>query len=147
MEEGLDHDDIYAMVEGKMSSRVLRTGLIKILDEFFATAKKFTRHIHQAALDEMEKAAKMKSKETIAAVSRPTTTAMPTKTKRKLDGEARAKRQGEGVKKLLSKVSGADDTDDDPDAIPAWVGTSLHGLSKHFIFPSLLLCACHSVPF
>jgi len=105
----------------------------EFLDELFATAKTFTRHIHQAALEEMEKAAKTKSKETVATISRPTSIAMPSQTKRSLAGKARAKKQGEGVQKLLSRVPGGnDDDDDDPDSVPAWIGTCLHGLSKYF---------------
>jgi len=84
----------------------------------------------------MEKAAKTKSRETLASITRPVSIAMPAQTKRKLQGEARAKKQGDGVQKLLSKAPGAnEDDDDEPDAVPAWIGTSLHGLSKYFKFP------------
>lgn len=100
-------------------------------DEFLRTAKKFTKQIHQAALDEMETAAKTKSRETIAALSRPVSIAMPTQTRRKLQGAARAKKRGDGVQRLLSAVpGGAEEEEQDVDAVPAWVGTSLHGLSK-----------------
>lgn len=85
----------------------------------------------------MEKAAKTKSKETVAAISRPTSIAMPSNTKRSLAGKARAKKQGEGVQKLLAQgPGGKDDDDDDPDAVPSWIGTSLHGLSKRSRLPT-----------
>lgn len=101
-------------------------------DEFLRVAKKFTKNIHQAALDEMEKVAKTKSRETVTAISRPVSITMPAQTKRKLQAAALAKKRGDGVQKLLSAVPGGGEDDEDPDAMPAWVGTSLHGLSKEF---------------
>lgn len=130
MEEGLENDDVFMMVEGKYPQSQSNHSAHANLDEFLRVAKKFTKHIHQAALNEMEKKAKTKSHETIAAITRPVSIAMPAGTKRKLQTAAGAKKRGDGVQKLLSALPGGAEDDDDPDAVPAWVGTSLHGLSK-----------------
>ena len=112
MDEGMDRDDKYRMVE----------------DEFLTVAQKWTVHLHAAEYKRQEKMAKARNAETISSISRPVTDRMPDQTRRRVDGVARSKFQRSALEGLLGKKAAADDTDDsDADELP-YIGTSLHGL-------------------
>lgn len=105
MNEGIEHDDKYRMVE----------------DEFLSVAQQFTVHLHAAEYKRQEKLAKARNAEAITSMSRPVTGKMSDQTSRKLTAISRSKAQ-EGL--LEGFVS---DDSDDADNLP-YVGTSLHGL-------------------
>ncbi|RDL30784.1 uncharacterized protein BP5553_10129 [Venustampulla echinocandica] len=105
MNEGMEHDDKYRMVE----------------DEFFSVAQRFTVHLHAAEYKRQEKLAKARNAEAITSISRPVTGKMSDQTSRKLASANRSKTQ-----KGLLEGFASDDSDDD-DNLP-YVGTSLHGL-------------------
>lgn len=112
MDEGMDCDDKYRMVE----------------DEFLTVAQKWTVHLHAAEYKRQEKMAKARNAETINSISRPVTDRMPDQTRRRVDGVARSKSQRSALEGLLGKKAAADDTDDsDADGLP-YIGTTLHGL-------------------
>jgi hypothetical protein len=112
MEEGFDHDDRYRMVE----------------DEFLAVAQTFTKHLHAAEYARMKHAAKAQNAATINSISRPVTMKMPEHTKRKLDAQARAKKQAGAIKGVLGKGSGNESEDER--AGKGWRGTSLNELME-----------------
>ena len=56
---------------------------------------------------------------------------MPDHTKRKVESIVRARTQNETVKSILGKQPREDsDAESDDDEVPAWIGTSLHGLME-----------------
>jgi hypothetical protein len=113
MDEGLDNDDKYRMVE----------------DEFLAVAQQFTAHLHAAEYKRQEKMAKSRNAQTIQSISRPVVGKMPDQTKRKANGVELAKKQSKSLATLLGK-GGKDRQDsdsDDGDGLP-YLGTTLHGL-------------------
>src|SRR4051794_19632455 len=114
MRDGLDEDDIYIMVE----------------DEFQATAKLFTQHLHHAEYVRLKNLAKAQNISTIKSISRPTdkVTKQPTETSRQLEGAERAKKQKRALKDMLKTGSDKDANDDSEEEYDPWVGTSLHGL-------------------
>lgn len=113
MEEGLDADDRYRMVE----------------DEFMEIAKKFTVHLHAAEYKRQQKMVKSRNAETINSISRPVMGKMPDATKRKVEAIARAKTQRAALEGLLGKKKdgGLSDDGDEGEVLP-YFGTSLHGL-------------------
>lgn len=113
MDEGIDHDDKYRMVE----------------DEFLSIAQKFTVHLHAAEYKSQQKMVKVRNAETINSISRPVTGKMPDHTKRRVDGVARSKAQRKALQSVLKKnPREAEDSDEsDGDGLP-YVGTTLHGL-------------------
>jgi hypothetical protein len=113
MDEGLDRDDKYRMVE----------------DEFLSIAQQFTVHLHAAEYKKQQKMVKVRNAETINSISRPVTGKMPDHTKRKVEGVARSKAQRKALQSVLETKSGeAEDSDEsDGDGLP-YVGTTLHGL-------------------
>lgn len=114
MDEGIEHDDKYRMVE----------------DEFHAVAQRFTVHLHAAEYKRQQKSVKAQKADEINSISRPVTGKMPDQTKRKLESIKRSKTQQNSVAALLNKKPGdTKDSDDSDDAgdLP-YVGTTLHGL-------------------
>jgi len=112
MDEGLEHDDKYRMVE----------------DEFLTTAQRFTRHLYAAAYKKQQKEGRERNADAINAISRPVVGKMPTNTKRKVESVARSKSQRNALEALMNQ-----DKDEDSDGafgrdgLP-YVGTTLHGL-------------------
>jgi hypothetical protein len=114
MNEGIDHDDKYRIVE----------------DEFLSIAQRFTVHLHAAEYKRQQKMAKSRNADTINSISRPVTGKMPDQTRRKVEAVARAKTQKTVLAGLLGKEVGngdVSDDSDDADGLP-YVGTTLHGL-------------------
>ena len=111
MDEGMDRDDKYRMVE----------------DEFLTVAQRWTVHLHAAEYKRQEKVVKARKAETINSISRPVTDRMPDHTRRRVDGVARSKSQRNAIEGLLGKEVDVGDTDSDEDGLP-YVGTTLHGL-------------------
>lgn len=111
MDEGMDHDDKYRMVE----------------DEFLTVAQKWTVHLHAAEYKKQKKMVKARNAETIDSISRPVTGKMPDHTRRRVEGVAKSKAQRTAIEALLGKKAAADETDSDEDGLP-YVGTSLHCL-------------------
>jgi hypothetical protein len=119
MEEGLDGDDAYIMVE----------------DEFEVVARSFTQHLHHAEYIRLKNNAKAQNASTIHTISRPvdTITKMREETKRRKESETRAAKQKNALQQMKAQ-SGRPKTDDeesDSDGIAAddpWIGTSLQGL-------------------
>nr|POF16289.1 hypothetical protein CFP56_23807 [Quercus suber] len=97
MQEGFDADDIWMMVE----------------DEFYATAQKFTRHIHRAEYDRLRRLARSRGDRILQALERGTDgrTKQSTELKRKLEAEKRGRKiQGE-IKKAVGEESEGEDED------------------------------------
>jgi hypothetical protein len=114
MNEGIDHDDKYRIVE----------------DEFLSIAQRFTVHLHAAEYKRQQKMAKSRNADTINSISRPVVGKMPDQTRRKVEAVARAKTQKTVLAGLLGKGVGngdVSDDSDDADGLP-YVGTTLHGL-------------------
>jgi len=119
MEEGLDGDDAYIMVE----------------DEFEAVARSFTQHLHHAEYIRLKNRAKTQNASTIHTISRPvdTITKMREETKKRKEAENMAVKQKNALAQMKAQ-SGRPKTDDeesDSDGIAAddpWIGTSLQGL-------------------
>lgn len=113
MEEGIDQDDKYRMVE----------------DEFLSIAQQFTVHLHAAEYKRQQKMVKVRNAEAINSISRPVTGKMPNHTKRRVEGVAKAKAQRTVLQTLLGEKPGEEESSDDSDGdgLP-YVGTTLHGL-------------------
>jgi hypothetical protein len=114
MNEGIDHDDKYRIVE----------------DEFLSIAQRFTVHLHAAEYKRQQKMVKRRNADTINSISRPVTGKMPDQTRRRVESVARAKAQKTVLAGLLGKGVGngdVSDDSDDADGLP-YVGTTLHGL-------------------
>ncbi|AEO55535.1 hypothetical protein MYCTH_97480 [Thermothelomyces thermophilus ATCC 42464] len=110
MIEGIDHDDMYRMVE----------------DEFLAVAGEFTRHLHTAEYQRLKGLAKSQNAETIQNISRPVTQEMTDLVKRRHAALDTAARQRKGIAKTLRKRAASIDSDEEePSRRPA---TSLQGL-------------------
>jgi hypothetical protein len=114
MNEGIDHDDKYRIVE----------------DEFLSIAQRFTVHLHAAEYKRQQKMVKSRNADTINSISRPVTGKMPDQTRRRVEAVSRAKAQKAVLAGLLGKGAGngdVSDDSDDADGLP-YVGTTLHGL-------------------
>lgn len=122
MQDGLDGDDIYIMVE----------------DEFHAVAKMFTQHLHHAEYVRLKNLAKSRTASTAFTISRPvdSITAMRNETKKKKEAETRDIRSNAAIQQIKSGAarpasddSGPSDADADADADNAhWRGTALQDL-------------------
>ncbi|OJJ51146.1 hypothetical protein ASPZODRAFT_11989 [Penicilliopsis zonata CBS 506.65] len=118
--EGLDHDDIYIMVE----------------DEFYTVAQSFTQHLHYAEYVRRKKEAKLQNADAIKNIERPTdgVTAMTQETISRKEAEALKARQKADLEHIHGKrprtdseneeIAGNEDEDDDS----MWLGTHLHDL-------------------
>lgn len=105
MREGLAYDDIWMMVE----------------DEFYATAKLYTSHLHHAEYQRLKKQAVERETK---AILRP----VDPRTKLSIEAQRGLQREekGKNVAKAMGKALGDEDAeDDDP-----WVGTQLAGLME-----------------
>jgi hypothetical protein len=111
MNEGVDRDDKYRMVE----------------DEFLTVAQKWTVHLHAQEYKRLEKMVKARNAETINSISRPVSDRMPDHARRREESVAKSKAQRDTLEGLLRKKSDAEDTDSNEDGLP-YVGTSLHDL-------------------
>lgn len=121
MQEGLDRDDIYIMVE----------------DEFQAVAKTFTQHLHHAEYMRLKKLVRTQNASTISTISRPvdSITKMREETKKKKEAEAKSAKQQTALQQIMGRARGRrpqtdsensesdEEKHDDP-----WVGTTLQGL-------------------
>ena len=122
MREGLEHDDIYIMVE----------------DEFNAIAKTFTPHLHHAEYVRLKNIAKNKNIEDILSVVRPvdSITLMRADTKRRRIQEAKASKQKAELDRVGARAASkrpnttsSDESEDESQAIDEpWIGTTLQGL-------------------
>jgi hypothetical protein len=112
MEEGIDHDDGYRMVE----------------DELLEVAKQFTQHLHAAEYQRMKKYARSQNAATINSISRPVTLKMPDSTLRRVESTSRAKKQANALQSLLRKQRRQEESDESDGEINAYVGTALHSL-------------------
>ncbi|KAG7288130.1 hypothetical protein NEMBOFW57_007653 [Staphylotrichum longicolle] len=108
MIEGIDHDDMYRMVE----------------DEFLSVAGDFTRHLHAAEYQRLKGLAKSENAETIQNISRPVTGEMTDLVRRRHAALDTASKQRKGIAKTLGKRaagSGSNSGDDDDlDGPPSW---------------------------
>lgn len=119
MEEGLDRDDAYIMVE----------------DEFQAVAINFTQHLHHAEYVRLKNLAKTQNASTINTISRPvdSITTMREETKKKKEAQVQSMKHKNALQQIKAQTGRpkSDDEDSDPDdnkADDPWVGTSLQGL-------------------
>jgi len=119
MEEGLDGDDAYIMVE----------------DEFQAVAKGFTQHLHHAEYVRLKNLAKTQNASTINTISRPvdSITEMREETKKKREAEVKTMKQKNALQQMKMQAGRpkSDDEESDLDdnkADDPWIGTSLQGL-------------------
>ncbi|KAL4867131.1 hypothetical protein BDV12DRAFT_123612 [Aspergillus spectabilis] len=113
LQDGLDKDDIYMMVE----------------DEFYTIAQTFTRHLHYAEFIRRKKEAKLQNAATIADIARPTdgVTPMSDELKKKYAAEELRANQKEKLNAIYGKPgqSGDDDMGDDLEKEKSWAGTHL----------------------
>jgi len=115
MDEGLDKDDMFRMVE----------------DEFLDMAKQFTQHLHAAEYQRLKKAARSQNAAVINSISRPVSIRMPDQTRRKVESVTRAKKQAAALQGLVRKQGRGSGSDEDSDNNGgAWLGTALHGLME-----------------
>ena len=121
MQEGLDRDDIYIMVE----------------DEFQAVAKTFTQHLHHAEYVRLKNLAKNQNASAISSISRPvdSITKMREETKRRKGAEARSAKQKTALQQIMGpahrrRPQTATDESESEEEKPddPWVGTTLQGL-------------------
>ncbi|KAL2153004.1 hypothetical protein VTH82DRAFT_4159 [Thermothelomyces myriococcoides] len=110
MIEGIDHDDMYRMVE----------------DEFLAVAGEFTRHLHAAEYQRLKRLAKSQNAETIQNISRPVTQEMTDLVKRRHAALNTAARQRKGIVKTLRNRTGGINSDEEEQSRRR--ATSLQGL-------------------
>lgn len=113
MIEGLEHDDLYRMVE----------------DEFLSTAQQFTAHLHAAEYHRLKAASKLQNADTIRDISRPVVGRMTDLVKIKQERKARQQKQKIAAQKAAAnKGHGHDDADTESnDHQPS---TTLYGLME-----------------
>jgi predicted nucleic acid-binding Zn ribbon protein len=99
MDEGLDKDDMFRMVE----------------DEFLDMAKQFTQHLHAAEYQRLKKAARSQNAAVINSISRPVSIRMPDQTRRKVESVTRAKKQAAALQGLVRKQGRGSGSDEDSD--------------------------------
>ncbi|KAI1117959.1 hypothetical protein F5Y14DRAFT_291831 [Nemania sp. NC0429] len=113
MIEGIDGDDRYRMVE----------------DEFLATARQFTAHLHAAEYERLKAASERENAQTIQNISRPVVGKMTELVRTKQERNARGEKQRLAAKKL--RKGDADDSgSDDDDGDGSWQKQSLYGLME-----------------
>lgn len=112
MIEGIDHDDMYRMVE----------------DEFLSVAGDFTRHLHAAEYQRLKGLAKSENAETIQNISRPVTGEMTDLVRRRHAALDTASKQRKGIAKTLGKRAAGSGSSEDREERPHWQPTSLQGL-------------------
>lgn len=113
MQEGLDRDDLYRMVE----------------DELLATAQKFTVHLHAAEYKRYQKEVQSRNAQTINTISRPSAGSVSEETKRKIEAVQRASSQKKALDDVLGrKQEPQSDDESDGGADLPYAGTMLHEL-------------------
>ncbi|KAI2619174.1 hypothetical protein GGR54DRAFT_131264 [Hypoxylon sp. NC1633] len=112
MIEGLEHDDLFRMVE----------------DEFLSTAQQFTAHLHAAEYHRLKAASKTQNADTIKNISRPVVGRMTDLVKKKQDRKMRIERQRSATRKAsANKRRAGEETDPEDDS---WHSKSLYGLME-----------------
>lgn len=99
MEEGLEKDDQYRMVE----------------DEFLRTAQQFTVHLHTAEYKRQKKMVRSRNAQAINSITRPVVGKMPDQTKQRVGGTKLARAQQAGLTGLLGQAPGGDSNSDESD--------------------------------
>ncbi|KAI1653565.1 hypothetical protein F4813DRAFT_252536 [Daldinia decipiens] len=112
MIEGLDHDDLYRMVE----------------DEFLSTAQQFTAHLHAAEYHRLKAASKSQNADTIRDISRPVVGQMTDLVKQKQERKARLEKQKAATRKARADINRNDDSTASESDL--WRSASLHGLME-----------------
>ena len=115
MQEGLEKDDLYSMVE----------------DELLATAQKFTVHLHAAEYKRYQKEVQSRNAQTINTISRTSVGDLAKDTKRKIEAVQRTQKQKRTLDNVLgpTQSSRSDDEDEsDAGADLPYAGTMLHDL-------------------
>lgn len=113
MVEGIDGDDRYRMVE----------------DEFFATAQRFTAHLHVAEFKRLQAASELENAQMIKNVSRPVVGQVTDIVKLKQERKALIQKQRLATRKLRRDGSGDESTGTD-DLNDSWQKQSLSGLME-----------------
>ncbi|KAI1373261.1 hypothetical protein F4677DRAFT_225806 [Hypoxylon crocopeplum] len=112
MIEGLEHDDLFRMVE----------------DEFLSTAQQFTAHLHAAEYHRLKAVSKSQNANTIKNISRPVVGRMTDLVKIKEERRVRLAKQKAATRKALAnKGRNGDHSDSEDDA---WRSASLYGLME-----------------
>lgn len=114
MEEGLDDDDRYRMVE----------------DELAAVAGRFTAHLHAAEYQRLQTHARSQNAETIKSISRPVVGSLTELARRRQEELLRRKKQREALRRARAEAGRDDAESGDDTAAPPWHGTSLQGLMR-----------------
>jgi hypothetical protein len=120
MRDGLDHDDIYMMVE----------------DEFYSVCKTFTQHLHHAEYVRQKELAKARNVSTISAISRPvdTSTKMRAETAKRREKELNAEKAKAALNQIHRQAAArrpktdADEGEEERIAMKddaPWAGTAL----------------------
>ncbi|KAI1801133.1 hypothetical protein F4811DRAFT_478801 [Daldinia bambusicola] len=112
MIEGLEHDDMYRMVE----------------DEFLSTAQQFTAHLHAAEYHRLKAASKSQNADTIRDISRPVVGRMTDPVKQKQERKARLEKQRAAMRK--ARAGKGRDDDSTASESDLWQSASLHGLME-----------------
>jgi len=102
MKAGLQRDDIWIMVE----------------DEFLETARQFTNHLHRAEYQRLKQLAKSQNASVTQTISRPIDPRvhLSEEARRIEQAASLAKKQHDGIAKLMQDIQQAKDADDDLDA-------------------------------
>lgn len=115
MIEGIDGDDRYRMVE----------------DEFLATARQFTAHLHAAEYKRFKAASELENAQVIQSISRPVVGKMTDLVRIKQERKARGEKQRLAARKLRKGNADDDDsTGSDGGGDGSWQKQSLYGLME-----------------
>ncbi|KAI2472447.1 hypothetical protein F4781DRAFT_361896 [Annulohypoxylon bovei var. microspora] len=114
MVEGLEHDDLYRMVE----------------DEFLSTAQLFTAHLHAAEYHRLKAASKSQNADTIRNISRPVVGRMTDLVKKKQERKTRLGKQREAARKAAANKGQDDGLAESKSKGDAWQSASLYGLME-----------------
>ncbi|KAI0380399.1 hypothetical protein F5Y04DRAFT_97604 [Hypomontagnella monticulosa] len=112
MVEGLEHDDMFRMVE----------------DEFLATAQLFTAHLHAAEYHRLKAASKSENASTIKDISRPVVGPMTDIVQHKQNRKSLIKKQRAATRKAMAANKGQ--SDDETESDDSQQSISLYGLMK-----------------
>jgi hypothetical protein len=107
MQEGLAGDDIWVMVE----------------DEFLATARLFTRHLHHAEYQRLKKLARSQNASAIQNISRAVddTTPLSIESRKKLEASAQRKQQRNAVTNILGTKNGTEQDESESEEDDPWM--------------------------
>lgn len=111
MIEGLEHDDLYRMVE----------------DEFLSTAQQFTAHLHAGEYHRLKTASKSQNADAIRDISRPVVGRMTDLVKIKQERKARREKQRLATSKAMANKGRSGDRNEGEDD---WQSASLYGLME-----------------